>query len=86
MHKGSCRPHPTVVREEHGRLTAWSFEGFDGSERKQVQMPKGWRIRQIDSDTCRMYGRVTTALGGSCSCEGGGRGIGCRFLSTIDLG
>ena len=30
----------------------------------------------MDSNKCRMYGRVTTALGWFCSCEGGG-GEGC---------
>ena len=33
-------------------------------------MPKGVRIRCIDSNKCRIYGRVTTALGVSCSCGG----------------
>ena len=41
----------------------------------------------MDSDKCWMYGRVTTALGWFCSCEGeGGRDVVYRFRSTVDLG
>ena len=39
----------------------------------------------MDTDKCRMYERVTTALGGSCSCEGGGRDVVCWFWSIIDF-
>ena len=49
-------------------------------------MPKGVRIRRIDSDTSRIYGRVTTALGVSCSCGGRvGWDVGGRFRSTITV-
>ena len=86
--RGYCRPRLPGVRAQYDpsgvqanvRLRVWWG-------RKQVRMPKGVRIRCSDSDKCRIYGRVTTALGVSCSCGGKvGWDVGGRFRSTITFG
>ena len=43
---------------------------------------RGWRIRQIDSNKCRMFGRVATALG---LVRGEEEGWGASFYPPLTL-